>query len=430
MADLANERVAVAKAVKALNLKPVMAETILPDGQPIWYNLEKKIDQCDLFILLLGERYGWEPKAGYGAGLGKSVTHLEVLRARDQQLPILPFKKHLSYQPEPPTDDEILRDWARRDQFRKDVGDWQTGGIVPEFRLYDDLEVIVRDSLLSLFQDTYLRNQVREARVRHSRSAPSEAKPIPPPPLKVPHWLRRHDAVLVAGAGVSINAGLPNASTLADVLIRKLGLAASGEAVLQRYRFADVAALADARLWRKGLLAAVQEAFDMPQTPEPTIAHRLAVRLFSTIVTTNYDDLFELACQARGLNYVVYTPNDIPTQSPPETVTIFKLDGSIAKPDTLVLTDSDAVAARSNTAFWAAVTDLIAEAPLAVVGHSVRDKTTQELLSGRRVDLPGVYVAPGLSAVDEILLQRLCLLGLSAEADNFMEQLSDLPASH
>src|SRR5688572_15398796 len=97
MEDLANERQAVVQQVRGLGLEPVNAEGLLPNGATSWNLLADEIQASHIFVLILGDRYGWIPTTGYGAGLGKGVTHLETDLARAAKIPILPFMKKLKY---------------------------------------------------------------------------------------------------------------------------------------------------------------------------------------------------------------------------------------------------------------------------------------------------------------------------------------------
>ncbi len=93
--ELENERAAVVQRLRLFNFEPVNAEGWLPDGGGIWATIEKEIRESDLFVLILGERYGWIPKAGPKADEEVSVTHLEFRAARDFGMPILVFTKEL-----------------------------------------------------------------------------------------------------------------------------------------------------------------------------------------------------------------------------------------------------------------------------------------------------------------------------------------------
>ncbi len=82
MEDLANERDLVADRLQSFNFEPVNAEGILPTGAKSWDRICEEIDSCHLFVLLLGERYGWVPTKGPLANEKISVTHGEYRRAR------------------------------------------------------------------------------------------------------------------------------------------------------------------------------------------------------------------------------------------------------------------------------------------------------------------------------------------------------------
>ncbi len=119
MKDLANERDAVARRIAAFNFEPVNAEVLLPDGTKSWDRLLPEILSSHLFVLILGERYGWIPKEGPGAGDGLSVTHMEARAARAAGIPILPFLKHLDEDADRDSDDA-----KKRAAFRKEIEDW------------------------------------------------------------------------------------------------------------------------------------------------------------------------------------------------------------------------------------------------------------------------------------------------------------------
>lgn len=97
MKDLGDARRAVIKRLHSLNLEPVNAERMNPDGGTSWDVIRAEIDSSHLFILISGETYGWIPDSGVGAGEGRSVTHMEVIHAKSIGLPILPFFKTLRY---------------------------------------------------------------------------------------------------------------------------------------------------------------------------------------------------------------------------------------------------------------------------------------------------------------------------------------------
>ncbi|WP_162801229.1 DUF4062 domain-containing protein [Azospirillum brasilense] len=419
MEDLANERQAVVEQVRGLGLEPVNAEGLLPNGETSWNLLADEIRTSHVFILILGDRYGWIPTTGYGAGQNKGVTHLEVDLARSLNIPILPFFKKLKYGSDASSDDAV-----RRDHFRTEIGDWSKGIFRAEFDWAIDLGQKVRTALLDVFQDTYLKQLVRK--LEAGRSTITE--PTSQPPLGFGSGPQRSpSSILFAGAGFSIAAGYPTASALAEILGQRLGLQSSGVEILSRHSFTDVAALAEAKLGRASIIRAIQELLDTPLPVTPTRAHLAAVQAFPIIITTNYDLLFERACKMLSINYAVYTPTSFRPNGQAD-VTIYKIDGSISDPDTLILTDADAYRAQITSAFWNPIASALQNCRLVIVGHSVRDPTSRRILNSRNRELPGVYVSPYLDELDAVLLHRYSLEGIKTDADTYMTAALSLSA--
>lgn len=410
MDDLVNERESVVEQIKALGLEPVNAEGLLPNGASSWDLLADEIATCHIFVLLLGDRYGWVPTGGSGANTGKSVTHLETDLAKFSGLPILPFEKLLKYGADSTSDDAV-----RRDAFRKEIGAWEDGQFHAKFNRALDLGRIVREALLGVFQDTYLKRAVRRID-EASRASTEGAVPVLSTPAPIPT-----DAafeLLLAGAGFSISAGYPTANSLAEVLGKRLGLSLNGPEMLARHSFAEIASFAEKKMGRAGLLDVIRELLDTPIPVEPTAAHLQAVQSFSAILTTNYDLLFERACAILGKEYAVATPHrPLPH---PKPIMIYKIDGSIDDPDTLVLTHEDAAKAAKATSFWRSVNGLMQTHGAVVIGHSIRDITSQKLLSARNLALPGTYVSPDLDELDTIRLQTYGLEGVVDTADGYL----------
>ena len=130
MEDLGNERRAVVQQLKSMGIEPINAEDMPPVGRSSWSSIHSEIDQCHLFIVILGDRYGWEPDSGYGAGTGLSVTHLELQAARQGSKLVLAFMKKLRY--------GAAID-VKRDSLRKEVSDWATGVFRQDFEWADEL---------------------------------------------------------------------------------------------------------------------------------------------------------------------------------------------------------------------------------------------------------------------------------------------------
>lgn len=412
MEDLANEREAVVDAIKDFNFEPVNAEGILPDGGTSWNVLEHEIRTCHICILIQGDRYGWIPTEGYGAGTGKSVTHLEVDVARQDDIPVLPFFKKLKYGTDSTNDDAV-----RRDKFRKEIGDWKTGLFFKEFNLASDLRKKVLEALVKVLVDAYYFNVVNKRTskmVSQSYNLIEFANLWPVTSTEA----SASPEILFAGAGLSLGAGYPSANALASVIGQALKF--EPDKILG-YGLSELFEAADTILGREGLLSIVTKLVDPPLPVGPTPAHVAAVRRFPIIVTTNYDQLFERACEFLKLSYAVRAPGQYFVPNTRPAITIFKIDGSIEHPESLVLTSSDADRARQDNIFWDEIGEVLRTHRPIVVGHSMRDATSLSLLGRRNLEIRGVYVAPAIHPIDgPVLLNRFNLEGIESSADEYL----------
>src|ERR1700688_2966987 len=138
------------------------------------------------------------------------------------------------------------------------------------------------------------------------------------------------------------------------------------------HSFSDLAAYYEAQFGRRALEKRIVDALDTPQPVYPTPAHTQAVRAFRTIVTTNYDGLFERACELQQLACRIVHPADPAPLEPFEGLTLYKIVGSVSAPHTQVLTSDDLIRTAERPVF-ARVKDLFAQNELVVIGHSLRD---------------------------------------------------------
>lgn len=424
MTDLANERDAVVRKISDFNFEPVNAEAWTPDGSKSWDRILPEILSSHLFVLILGGRYGWIPDKGPGAAEKLSVTHMEANAARDAGIPILVFLKRLDEETDRDSDDA-----KRRAAFRKEIGDWESGYFVTKFDLSRDLAEKVGAALVNVLSESYLRSEVQK-RFQSATPAPVEPREsqgflwIPLDPVLLEH-VRRREAILLAGAGISLRAGFPSARALSELLVSKVaehrddfsGASLTGS-------FQDTAENFERAYGRRELVEIIRTALTARRDVEPTRGHRQSVQLFKVVITTNFDNLFELACEQAGISYSVVSDDaDLPTDGA-ETL-IVKIDGSLASPESLVLTARDALELRTaKPRLWRSLARLLAGSPLVIVGHSLRDANTKTLLEFRGPATPGYVVAPDLGSFDDRRFMSQGLRPVKADADSFFESLA------
>ncbi len=83
VADLTEERRAVLDWLRLARHQAV--DSYLPDSDTVWDSCLEDVGRCDLYVLIVGHRYGFQPADDNPEGL--SITHLEFRRAGECGIP-------------------------------------------------------------------------------------------------------------------------------------------------------------------------------------------------------------------------------------------------------------------------------------------------------------------------------------------------------
>lgn len=257
------------------------------------------------------------------------------------------------------------------------------------------------------------------------RGARSAAPPAPAfatsLPIDLIDAVARRSALLFAGAGMSLQAGLPSAYAFTEHLLSKIrdvdptyGRAAHGG------DFNDVATDLNRLVGTHGLRVAVDQLMGVEAVVGSSASQRTAVRAFDLVLTTNYDTLLERADENSRLVVVSEEiQHDLPRAA------LVKLHGTMGNPESLVVTKEDLRAhGDRRRRLIAAIKHELSTRPVVVVGSSLRDPTTEELFAAR-TDAPlGWAVAPTFSEVDRLRLAEWNLLPIVATAETFFSSLA------
>jgi hypothetical protein len=425
MKDMRNERFAVLERLSSFNFEPVNAEGWGPVGTKSWPRIQSEIESSDIFVLILGSRYGWMPDKGPKGGLGLSVTHLELKQAQELGIPVLPFLKRLEYD-----EDRTSEDAKKRDAFRDEIQNWEDGYFTTEFELATDLADSVGQSLIGLLTNEFQRTRVQERSSSATQFAlalaqelPKQDIPTPSIPVELIDAVSRRNAILFAGSGISLAAGLPGASAFAQSLIRLLRESDPNYSVNPTgAAFAGIATDLEASRGRQYLVRAITDLIHPPQGIEPTVAHLNAVKLFDRILTTNYDELFELAASRQEFEATLVA-DELQGSLPQRT--IVKLHGSANAPESLLLTERDVfMFDRSRPRLWAAVQAELQTNMVVVVGASLRDPSIVRFFSEVGEGLHGYFVVPYLWEFTPERVRYWNLQCIQTDADTFMAELS------
>jgi len=426
MADLANERDAVCRQLRDFNFDPVNAEGWLPTGVDTWTKIEREIESSHVFLLILGERYGWIPTEGPQSDSRRSATHLEYRAAKNLDVPILVFPKKLGYSSE-----RDSRDAQLRDAFREEASAWAGGQFVREFYLASDLAISAGNALVEVLTNEFLKEKIRQragdaARSRRKMEQDQGTRPegagmvIPP---RLAEIVSSRRAVLFAGAGISWSGGMPSQAVfsqhLARVLLKRQPDYSVSPAASE---LKAIATDVQASTSRAVLLEEIGRVLNPPQGLHATLAHERAVCLFDLIITTNWDRLFEDAASACNQRFDVVTCE---ISAPLSKRSIVKLHGSYADPESLLATEVEVFTMDSKRPrLWEAVREIIRSRPLIVLGSSLRDPSVIRLFAEARPTDFGYFLARSSFEANAARVRKWNFECVSGEVEAFFAALT------
>ncbi len=164
---------------------------------------------------------------------------------------------------------------------------------------HEDIDVVFVTYTAATYQ-VYLeaRRRVRATRAPHSSSSPS-AHPALAPPEELVESLRSGECVLFVGSGISVGSGLPGWPSLIEELADDLGIERAARRDGLDW-FLDLAQWYREERKRPTLARRIESRFSAESTgAKPTLAHYLLTSLpVRYWITTNYDELLELALDA------------------------------------------------------------------------------------------------------------------------------------
>lgn len=89
--DLGAHAIAAKQAAELGGWEVVDHRDWAPNGRPSVSECMKQVDSCDALIVLSGGRYGWVPTKAEGGDGRRSITWLEVARARSRGIAVIPL---------------------------------------------------------------------------------------------------------------------------------------------------------------------------------------------------------------------------------------------------------------------------------------------------------------------------------------------------
>ncbi len=186
--------------------------------------------------------------------------------------------------------------------------------------------------------------------------------------------IRKEDAALWVGAGLSMYAGYPSGNGLQKILYAALNnderIQVAPTSSLKKTAQALVTFRSESK---NELLKILRKEFD--REPLATHVHDLLSRIphFKDIITTNYDSMLETSYNRRAI--VVRSPKEIPLIESGRTA-IFKPHGDLQNLDRIVITEDDYSTfynLNKGDPFWSAIFNIIAQKTQVFLGYGFED---------------------------------------------------------
>lgn len=191
--------------------------------------------------------------------------------------------------------------------------------------------------------------------------------------------IRNKEIVLWAGSGLSLYAGYPSGTAFCDIICNA-AKSENDKEILSRHKavLMNIAMEFEQLYSRDALIELVSAHFDKPPSVRPH-AHYLCTQIpqIDTIITTNYDHLFEYA-YGDNLCTVVGTQYKAPDKKP---VTLYKIHGDSSDSASVILTSKDYAKFYEglNSLIWNKLKVILAEHSVLFIGYSLEDKNIEDI---------------------------------------------------
>lgn len=229
----------------------------------------------------------------------------------------------------------------------------------------------------------------------------------------------QRNLVLFIGAGCSMGAGLPSWAHLLTGLAADASITGEDEQVTRMFQsmnFLDQAKLIEKKMGSKWLHDKITKRVEGNSY---SISHAILSSLpISEVVTTNYDTLFEQACESWNCEISV-----IPYDSSHKDKWILKMHGCVTHPEDIVLTREDYIQySERRAALSGIVQTLLMTKHMLFVGFSLNDDNFFKIASTVKKALP----PPNLSSSSENTKSKFSLMYKSRRED--LEQMKTYQA--
>ena len=243
--------------------------------------------------------------------------------------------------------------------------------------------------------------------------------------------ISKEDVILFAGAGLSMYAGYPNGNGLRSIFYNKLNNKEK-EVIDEHQTLSNLTQnLFDLHDSRNATISTLREVF-LAQPKSTEVHQRISeISHFKTIITTNYDKLFENAFGEK--TQLLVSNKDIP-YTDKKKVQIYKIHGDLSSPETIILKDSDYNNFFKNNketeVFWNSVKEKLSTQSILFIGYSLEDPNIkvifEKILESLGDDMKErFFVAPNLQQFNIDKLSKKGIKYIDSTGEFFFTQLID-----
>lgn len=243
--------------------------------------------------------------------------------------------------------------------------------------------------------------------------------------------IRQEEVVIWAGAGISLYAGYPSGNRMGEILLENLSNA-ERKYINENLLLPD---LAEEFYRIKGnnknsLIRILNKTF-IDFKPISTSCHDKIVSIphFKTIITTNYDKLFEDTYGGEG--QLIYSPVQIPYIDKNKT-SIFKIHGDLTEPNSIIITKSDYIRFfAENTEYnvlWTLIKERISTNCILFMGYNLEDHNISAIFDRITNVLKDnqkecFFIAPNIPKTKENHLISKGIHYINMTAEDFIDEL-------
>lgn len=186
--------------------------------------------------------------------------------------------------------------------------------------------------------------------------------------------ISQEEIILFAGAGLSKYAGYPMGAQLQNIFYNSLSDIAKEEIESTRPLIDLTDDIFHLHKSNNQIIRILKEYYT--KVPEKTFVHDIITSIphFKTIITTNYDGLFEVAY--KGNCEVLYNNSHI-SLADPKKILVYKIHGDLQDSSSIIIKRTDYTnffnPASQHSVFWNSVKDKMSSNNILFIGYSLED---------------------------------------------------------